>query len=280
MNLEKPDFSQYIEKLSSASGVSIKKAADVLTALSQRLDEFGSLGCKASDHGLDYVMYNPATEAQVESIFQKGLANEPLTTDEIEKYKTYVLVFLGRQYAKRNWVMQLHYGAIRNVNTAMFNKLGPDTGYDCISTYGNPTGIVQFLDSLNKTNELPKTVVYSLNHGDNEMLDSMVTCFEGPEAAGKIQHGAAWWFNDTKTGMQKHMADLANIFVLGNFIGMLTDSRSFLSYTRHEYFRRILCNQLGIWVENGEYPNDIKALGKMVQDISYNNTLNYFGFKL
>lgn len=280
VNLEKPDFSQYIEKLSSASGVSIKKAADVLTALSQRLDEFGSLGCKASDHGLDYVMYNPATEAQVESIFQKGLANEPLTTDEIEKYKTYVLVFLGRQYAKRNWVMQLHYGAIRNVNTAMFNKLGPDTGYDCISTYGNPTGIVQFLDSLNKTNELPKTVVYSLNPGDNEMLDSMVTCFEGPEAAGKIQHGAAWWFNDTKTGMQKHMADLANIFVLGNFIGMLTDSRSFLSYTRHEYFRRILCNQLGIWVENGEYPNDIKALGKMVQDISYNNTLNYFGFKL
>ena len=234
MNLEKPDFSQYIEKLSSASGVSIKKAADVLTALSQRLDEFGSLGCKASDHGLDYVMYNPATEAQVESIFQKGLANEPLTTDEIEKYKTYVLVFLGRQYAKRNWVMQLHYGAIRNVNTAMFNKLGPDTGYDCISTYGNPTGIVQFLDSLNKTNELPKTVVYSLNPGDNEMLDSMVTCFEGPEAAGKIQHGAAWWFNDTKTGMQKHMADLANIFVLGNFIGMLTDSRSFLSYKRHE----------------------------------------------
>ncbi len=280
VNIDKAGFNTYIETLASVSGTAICSLSDLFTALIKRLDYFDALGCRAADHGLDYVPYNAASEEEVNKIFIKALNGETLSFDEAEKYKTLLLIFFGKEYSKRNWVMQLHYGTIRNTNTLMFNKIGPDTGFDCINTQSCASGIVGFLNALNLENLLPKTVLYSLNPGDNEMLGTILGCFQGPETAGKIQHGSAWWFNDTKTGMQKQLTDLANLSVLGNFIGMLTDSRSFLSYTRHEYFRRILCNLVGTWAENGEYPNDIEVLGKLVQDISYNNTVRYFGFEV
>lgn len=280
MNIEKPTFAQYVESLAKASGTEIHKMADVYAALRKRLDFFGEMGCKASDHGINYVMYNPASETAVEAIFEKGLSGLAPTVEEVDQYKYAVLTFLAREYAKRGWVMQLHYGTNRDTNTVMFQKLGPDTGFDTIATHNVAQGLIKFMDSLYQTGELPKTVIYSLNPNDNQMIDTVLGAFQGTEAAGKIQHGAAWWFNDTKTGMLDQMTSLANLSVLGNFIGMLTDSRSFLSYTRHEYFRRILCNLIGSWVENGEYPWDEKALGQMVQDISYNNANSYFGFGL
>lgn len=280
MNIEKPTFAEYVSSLSKVSGVGIKTVKDVCAALEKRLDFFAEMGCKASDHGMNYIMYNPADEAKIEEIFTKGVSGKALTADEVDKYKYAILLFLARQYAKRGWVMQIHYGTIRDTNTAMFNQLGPDTGFDCIATHNCAEGITKFFNALNQTNELPKTILYSLNPADNQMLDTVIGCFQGTAAAGKMQHGAAWWFNDTKTGMIAQMTSLANLSVLGNFVGMLTDSRSFLSYTRHEYFRRILCNLIGTWVENGEYPCDLKALGKMVQDISFNNAVSYFGFEL
>jgi len=280
MNIEKPTFAQYVADLAKVSNVKIDTVKDVYAALQKRLDFFAEMGCKASDHGINYVMHSPASEEQIEEIFAKSMAGKSLISEEIDQYKYAILLFLGRQYAKRGWVMQLHYGTIRDTNTAMFNKHGPDTGFDSIATHDSAQGIVKFFDALNQTNELPKSILYSLNPADNEMLDTIIGCFQGSEVAGKMQHGAPWWFNDTKTGMVAQMTSLANLSILGNFIGMLTDSRSFLSYTRHEYFRRILCNMIGTWVENGEYPCDMKSLGKMVQDISFNNAVTYFGFDL
>ncbi len=277
INIDKAGFADYMAKLADVSGKETKTFAGVCAALSARLDLFGSLGCKASDHGLDYVMCRPADEKTLDGILQKGLAGKPVTVEEAEQYKTGVLLFLGREYAKRGWVMQIHYGAIRNSNTKLFNKLGPDTGFDCIANTSCAEGIVRLMDCLQQEDLLPKTVLYSLNPNDNEMLDALIGCFQDAPC-GKIQHGSAWWFNDTKTGMVAQLTSLANLSVLGNFIGMLTDSRSFLSYTRHDYFRRILCNLIGTWVENGEYPCDMEALGRMVQDISYNNAKEYFGF--
>lgn len=280
MNIEKKDFPDYVKRLSKASGTEIHTMKDVYAALRNRMDFFGEMGCKASDHGMNYIMYCPAAEADLEKILKKGLSGAALTQNEVDEYKYALLLFLGREYAKRGWVMQLHYGTIRDTNAQMFRRLGPDTGFDTMATHNTAEGLVRFMNALYETGELPKTVLYSLNPNDNEMLDTVLGAFQGTEAAGKIQHGAAWWFNDTKTGMQAQLTSLANLSILGNFIGMLTDSRSFLSYTRHEYFRRILCNLLGTWVENGEYPWDEKALGKMVQDISFNNANRYFGFNL
>lgn len=278
VNVDSPAFISYIEKLGEVCSTTIDSLESLFSALRSRIDFFDSLGCKASDHGLDYVPYHPASLDEINSIFKKALSGKTVSADEAEKYKTALLIFFGKEYAKHGWVMQLHYGAIRNTNSKMFEKLGPDTGFDCIDTTGCAKGIVGLLNALLAEDLLPKTVLYSLNPNDNEVLGTILGCFQGPETAGKIQHGSAWWFNDTKTGMIKQMTDLANLSLLGNFIGMLTDSRSFLSYTRHEYFRRILCNLIGTWVENGEYPNDIETLGRMVQDISYNNTVRYFGF--
>lgn len=280
MNIEKPTFTDYVSALQTASGMGINTLKELYLALQNRLDFFQETGCRASDHGMNYVMFSPVSEERAEAILLKALEGESLTQEEVDQYKYTILVFLGREYARRGWVMQIHYGTIRDTNSLMFAKLGPDTGFDCIATRDSAQGIVRFLDTLNRSVELPKTILYSLNPNDNQMLDTVIGCFQGTSAAGKLQHGAAWWFSDTKTGMTEQMTSLANLSVLGNFVGMLTDSRSFLSYTRHEYFRRILCNLIGTWVENGEYPNDIPALGKMVQDISYNNTNTYFDFNV
>ena len=185
---------------------------------------------------------------------------------------------MGKEYHRLDWAMQLHYGVRRDNNTKMFRAIGPDTGFDCINSINCSEQLAAFLDALAQTDELPRTILYSLNPIDNAAIGTIIGCFQDSSAVGKIQHGSGWWFNDNKTGMTEQMTSLANLGLLANFIGMLTDSRSFLSYTRHEYFRRILCNLIGTWVENGEYPADTDFLGKMVQDISYNNCLRYFHF--
>ncbi|MBE6024705.1 MAG: glucuronate isomerase [Cellulosilyticum sp.] len=280
VNIEKETFVAYIRQLSEVSEINITNLESLYVALNVRLDYFHERGCRVSDHGLDYVVYNPASDEEVDAILKKALAGEKVTFDEMEKYKTALLVFFGQAYHKRNWVLQLHYGAIRDNNKAMFAKLGPDTGFDCINTRNCAEGTAAYLNALAAKSALPKTIIYSLNPNDNASIGTILGCFQGPETAGKIQQGSAWWFNDTKQGMIDQMTSLANLSVLGNFVGMLTDSRSFLSYTRHEYFRRILCNLLGTWVENGEYPADMKALGEIVQDISFNNTNRYFGFNV
>lgn len=278
INLEKPEFAAYIKTLGESAGVSIKTLDDLFAALSKSIERFDAAGCRASDHGLDYIPYREDKDNQAASIFAKALAGEYTSFDEQEIYKTAILLFLGRMYAKKGWVMQLHYNAVRNINTRMFARLGPDTGYDAIADHACGLSIARFLGALDATSELPKTVLYSLNPNDNAMLVSISGGFSADGVVCKVQHGSAWWFNDTKSGMEQQLTDLASRGLLGGFIGMLTDSRSFLSYTRHEYFRRILCNVVGGWVENGEYPCDMEYLGSLVEDISYNNTKNYFGF--
>lgn len=277
VNIEKAGFVEYIEKLAEVSGIEIKTAEDVKKALTVRLDYFCEHGCKVTDHGLDYACYSPADDSEVEAIFAKAMAGETVSMTDAEKYKTAILVHLGKEYAKRDIVMQIHYNVQRNTNTRKFNDLGPDTGFDCIYTKDCGAAVTGFLNALDKEDLLPKTILYSLNPHDNELLGTVIGCFQGPEARGKIQHGSAWWFSDTKSGMETQLKSLANLSILGNFVGMLTDSRSFLSYTRHEYFRRILCNLIGTWVENGEYPNDEKMLGELVSDICFNNAKKYFG---
>lgn len=280
MNLEKPDYSAYLKKLSQASGIEIKDFASLQAALSERMNFFAAHGCSVSDHALEYVMYQPASAEEVDEILKKRLAGSMVSREEELKFKTAFMIAAGREYHKRGWVMQLHYGCKRDNNTLRYKELGPDTGYDCINNYTPSAELADFLNGLNSTDQLPKTIIYSLNPADNAVIDATIGCFQDSAAVGKIQHGSAWWFNDHKAGMTEQMISLANLGVLGNFIGMLTDSRSFLSYTRHEYFRRIMCELIGGWVENGEYPADEKALEKIVKGISYNNAVQYFNFKL
>ncbi len=278
MNLEKPDYLDYLAKLEAASGIKIGSFSSLCAALKNRMEFFASMGCLVSDHALEYVMYQPASTEQIEAIFAKRLSGTVPSKEEELQFKTAFMCFVGKEYHRLGWVMQLHYGTKRDNNTFRYNQLGPDTGYDCINTYGSSAELSAFLNALNATDELPKTIIYSLNPNDNAAIGTILGCFQDASCVGKLQQGSAWWFNDHKTGMTEQMTSLANLGLLANFVGMLTDSRSFLSYTRHEYFRRILCNLIGTWVENGEYPNDIEFLGKMVQDISYYNTKNYFGF--
>lgn len=280
MNLEKPDYADYLKKLSAASGVAISSFADLKAAIVNRMDFFAANGCTVSDHGLEYVMYAPASGEEVSEIFAKRLRGETVTKAEELIFKTAFMQFAGREYHKRNWVMQLHYGCKRDNNVLRYQELGADTGFDCINNYAPSAEMADFLNSLNVTDELPKTVLYSLNPNDNASIGTILGCFQDSAAIGKIQHGSAWWFNDHKEGMTAQMVSLANVGLLSNFIGMLTDSRSFLSYVRHEYFRRILCELIGGWVENGEYPADMKVLEEIVKGISYNNAVRYFEFKL
>ena len=279
-NIEKPTFLDYVAKLSEVSGVSIKSFADLKKAIVNRMEYFNERGCSVSDHGLDYVLYAPASDEEIEEIFAKRLAGGELSACETAKYKTAFMIFVGKEYHRLNWVMQLHYGCKRDNNGLMFKKLGPDTGFDCISNYTPADQLADFLNALVSTDELPKTILYSLNPVDNAAIGTIIGCFQDSAAIGKIQQGSAWWFNDNKTGMIEQMTSLANLGILSNFVGMLTDSRSFLSYPRHEYFRRILCELIGGWVENGEYPDDEKALEKIIKGISYNNAVRYFGFDL
>lgn len=276
--IDSPDFPGYISTLSKACGCSIGSFKELCAALETRMDIFDALGCRACDHGLFRVVYERIPENEIDEAIGQALSGKAVTKRQADGYGAALLLFLGRSYAKRGWVMQLHYGALRNANTRLFEQLGPDTGFDCIGPGGDAKAITAFLDALNREGCLPRTILYSLNPNDDAMLDTIIGCFQQPGVPGWVQHGSAWWFNDTMPGMQDQLRSLASRSLLGSFVGMLTDSRSFLSYTRHEYFRRILCNMLGTWVENGEYPNDWQALQSLVEDISYNNAQRYFRF--
>lgn len=276
VNIEKPAFPDAVARLAGVCGFAINNPEDLKKALTQRLDYFCAHGCKASDHGMDAVVYRRGTADQIRAAFEKAMERKPLTVEEIEMFRTEMLLHLGRENAKRGVVMQLHYGVQRNTNTKKFQTIGADTGFDTIAGGGDGIGLARFLDALAQDDALPKTIIYSLDPKDNELIDTIIGSFQGPECPGKIQHGSAWWFSDTKSGMENQLKSLANLSILGNFVGMLTDSRSFLSYTRHEYFRRILCNFLGKLVDNGEYPEDYKMLEKIVAGISYENAKRYF----
>ena len=279
MNLEKDTFLDYIGKLSDVSGVEIKTFEDLKKAISKRLDFFAAHGCTLSDHGLNYVMYAPAPAEEVERIFAARLAGKLPTAQEEAAFKFAFMLFVGAEYHDRGWVMQLHYGCRRDNNGPMFHKLGPDTGFDCVDNTAPSTETAAFLGALQEMDKLPKTILYSLNTNDNAAIDTILGCFQTDEAVGKIQHGSAWWFNDHFDGMTEQLKSLGSLGYLAGFVGMLTDSRSFLSYPRHEYFRRILCRVFGEWVEGGFYPEDMETLKQIVADISYNSAKNYFNFQ-
>ena len=276
--IEKGDFADYIKELSKVSGIEVNNFATWKEAITNRMEFFHEVGCRISDHGLLYIPYVEATEEEVNDIFVRALSGEKLSEKEEMQFKTACMLYVGAEYSRLGWAMQLHFGVTRNNNTRMFNKLGADTGFDGIYNRVSIDQLSSYLDALNKEEKLPKTILYSLNPVDNAAIGVLIGCFQEAGVCGKIQQGSAWWFNDHKTGMIEQMTSLGNLGLLGNFIGMLTDSRSFLSYTRHEYFRRIMCELIGTWVENGEYPNDEKVLEKLVKNISYNNAMNYFGF--
>ncbi|QPB43578.1 glucuronate isomerase [Rodentibacter haemolyticus] len=275
--IELDGFTDYLSQLEHITGQKIENFSDLKSALVNRLDYFDQNGAKASDHGIEIVRFSPIPDEQtLTHILQKRLQKKPLSETETAQFSTALLVWLGKEYHKRNWVMQYHIGAIRNNNSRMFAQLGADAGFDSIGDRPYAEKLANLLDEMDKTDQLPKTILYCLNPRDNEMLASMIGNFQGGGIAGKIQFGSGWWFNDQKDGMERQLQQLSQLGLLSQFVGMLTDSRSFLSFTRHEYFRRILCNLIGNWVENGEVPNDLDLLGKMVQDICFNNAKAYF----
>ena len=275
MNIDANGFNEYIDKLACAADMKITSAADVMTALAKRLDWFVANRCLATDHAIIVPPYAPASDAKVNEIFLKARAGQAVTADEAEIYRTFILMSLAEEYSKRNIAMQLHMQASRNNNTRGFNALGADTGYDGVTDKEVAYNLSRFMDTLDGRNALPKTIIYSLNPKDYYVIGTLMGCFQR-DIPGKIQMGSAWWFCDHFDGMEQQMKTLGNLGLLSRFIGMLTDSRSFLSYPRHELFRRILCNILGTWMENGEVPADFDLLGGMVQDISFNNAQRYF----
>lgn len=279
VNIDKPGFAAYIEKLSAVTGIQISSIDTLKAALTDRIEYFHENGCKASDHGLDRAVYTIASEEELNDIFAAALAGESVTAQQADAFKTEIVKHCAAEYARLGWAMQIHYNCLRNPNSKMFAQLGPDTGFDVIGPDNGAHRLAQFLDDLNRQDKLPKTILYSLDSTDNGALATLIGAFQGPGVQGKMQHGSAWWFNDNQSGMREQLINLANLSILGNFIGMLTDSRSFLSYTRHEYFRRILCDLLGKWIENGEYPADYEFVGSMVSDICYNNAKKYFNLE-
>ena len=280
INISKPGFTDYLLRLAASVGKeTLCTVADVCDALTQRLEFFAANGCRASDHGLDYIPYRSCTQKQADDALQKVLVGNVLTLEEAENYQTFVLLHLCREYHRLGIVLQLHYSCTRNVNQRMFACMGPDTGFDMIGQASCGDAIAALLSHLEMEGKCPKTILYSLNPIDNAQIGTLLGCFQATDVPGKIQHGSAWWFNDTKDGMEAQMKSLAQLGILGNFVGMLTDSRSFLSYPRHEYFRRIMCNLIGNWVENGEYPDDEQVLKTIVEGICYNNAARYFGIE-
>jgi glucuronate isomerase len=278
IEINRATFKGWMETLGNICGRKIESLQDLLVSLEERIQFFHEQGCRLSDHALDYVPYAETSEEEAAAIFKKGLTEGSVSQLEEDKYKTFMLKFFGKQFTKLGWTMQYHISAMRNNNTAMFRKLGPDTGFDSINDTNIAYPLSRLLDTLNVENALPKTILYTLNPKDDYVLGTMLGNFQGSEVPGKIQFGSGWWFNDQRDGMVKQMRALANLGLLSRFVGMLTDSRSFLSYTRHEYFRRIMCNLIAEWVENGEYPADMDALKTIVQGISYYNAKEYFGF--
>ena len=280
MAIDKDFYLDYLKTLSDVSGVEIKDYASLVKAVEVRHQFFHDAGCRLSDHGLDTMYASDYTEEEVSAIFARALAGGEVTEEEDNKFKTSMMVLFGRLDADKNWTKQLHVGALRNNNSRLFAKLGPDTGFDSIDDQNFARPLSAYLDLLDRENKLPKTILYNLNPRDNEVLATMLGNFQDGSVAGKMQFGSGWWFLDQMDGMTRQIEALSQLGLLRRFVGMLTDSRSFLSYTRHEYFRRILCNILGHDMEKGLIPADFDLVGSMVKEISYLNAAEYFGFDL
>jgi glucuronate isomerase len=276
---EDPDkFIKYVRKLEHASATEIQNFDSLIEVLDKRHNFFHEMGCRLSDHGLDRFYFATFTAAEINSAFRTLLSGETLSTEEAEKYKTAMMLELCRMNHKRGWTQQFHIGALRNSNSRMFRQMGPDTGWDSIGPAQDPLKISKFLSELDRNDQLAKTILYNLNPADNEMMITMTGNFNDGSIVSKVQYGAAWWFLDQKNGMEKHMKDLSSHGLLRRFIGMVTDSRSFMSYPRHEYFRRLVCNFLGEEVEKGLIPEDEELLKPLIEGISYRNAKEYFGF--
>ncbi len=278
INIEKVGFAEYIAKLSDVVGRDLKDATDVADALLERIDYFASKGCLCADHGLDYCMYAEPSVEKANEAFAIAMQGERPSKELADAYKTYVTIACAKKYKELNFVMQIHFGCLRDNNKPQFAKLGPDTGYDAVNSQSGVENLSPLLNAFAENDGLPKMILYSLNPADNTAITTIMACFQGGGVAGKMQMGSAWWFNDSRPGMRQQLTDLAANGVLGRFVGMLTDSRSFLSYTRHEYFRRVLCEFIGELVESGQYPNDETQLKQIVADLCYNNTNEFFGF--
>lgn len=277
LNIDKTGFTEWLDLLSKAANQPVSSYGQLISALEQRVGFFHQTGGRLSDHALDILRYEEADETQLEEIFQKAVSGQILTDKEVDAYRTETLVRLIRMYHERQWTMQLHIHAYRNCNTAMFDQLGPDTGYDGINDLSVTIPLQKLLDRAEATNQLPKTILYSLNPNDYPAMMALLGCFQ-KDSPGKLQLGSGWWYNDTRAGMREQLTQFADGSALANFVGMLTDSRSFLSYTRHEYFRRVLCEFIGEMVARGEAPEDEELLGGLVKAVSYTNAKNYFGF--
>ena len=271
-------FNNYVKKVEAAANVSISSFNDYLIALKKRHDFFATMGCRVSDHGLEEIYADDFTDTEINEAFTKLRSNKALNINEQYKFKSAMLFYFAQWDCEKNWVQQFHLGALRNNNTRRLNEIGPDTGWDSIGDFSQGKSLSKFLNKLDSENKLAKTILYNLNPADNELIATMIGNYNDGSVAGKVQFGSAWWFLDQKDGMTKQLNALSNMGLLSRFVGMLTDSRSFLSYPRHEYFRRIVCNLLGNDIENGELPNDIAWTGKIVQDICFNNAKNYFNF--
>ena len=280
INIDRGGFVDYMNLLSRVSGIHCLSLDSMMKALESRLDYFHACGARLADHGLDTLPYGvPSTHIAGEA-FRKAMSGAPLTKEEIASYKTYVLIELGRMYKERGWVQQYHIGALRNNNPRMFETYGPDVGFDSVNDQNIAENLSHLMADQERDGNLPKTILYCLNPKDNYVIGTMLGNFQGDGIPGKIQFGSGWWFCDQQFGMIEQMKALSSLGLLGRFVGMLTDSRSFISYTRHEYFRRVLCNLIGHWVENGEYPEDYDTLGELVKGICYNNAVEYFGMKV
>lgn len=272
-------FNDWIRRLEAASGIAVDSYSRFLEALEQRHSYFHDAGCRLSDHGLEQPYAEAFTEAEAAKIFDRALRGQAIASADILLFKSALLLTLAEMDAGRDWTQQFHFGALRNTNTRAMATLGPDSGYDTMGDFDIAQPLARFLDTLEKNHRLAKTILYVLNPRDNELIAAMCGNYQDGSVAGKIQFGSAWWFNDQKDGIERQLNALSNMGLLSRFVGMLTDSRSFLSYPRHEYFRRVLCNLLGADIQNGELPNDVELVGKMVQDISYRNAVKYFGIE-
>lgn len=279
MNAGNPEkFNQYIDKLAHAANTEINTIDDLLQALQIRHDYFEAHGCKISDHGIEEFYADDYTLSEIRSIFSKIRGGKAPAQAELLKYKSFILIEGAKMDHASNWTQQFHYGVLRNNNSRMFAAIGADTGFDSIGDFRTAQAMVKFFDTLDRTNQLARTIIYNINPAHNEIIATMAGNFNQGPTAAKIQFGSGWWFLDQKNGMIEQMNALSALGLISKFVGMLTDSRSFLSFPRHEYFRRIMCNLFGQDMENGEIPNDFDLVGKIVQDISYNNAKAYFGF--
>ncbi len=278
VNIEKPGFDGYIRKLAAVVGRELGSAEDVAAALCERIDYFDARGCLCADHGLDYCMYAEPDSAAANEAFALAMSGQKPPKALADAYKTLVTIACARKYTEKDWVMQIHFGCLRDNNKPAVAQMGPDHGHDAVNSQSGVENLAPLLNAFVEHDGLPKMILYSLSPADNTAIATIMACFQGGGMAGKLQQGSAWWFNDHRPGIRAQLTDLACNGVLGRFVGMLTDSRSFLSYTRHEYFRRVLCELLGEWVESGQYPNDEKQLTKLVRDLCYNNTNEFFRF--